>query len=100
MEKNRTCHLCGKKYSYCPSCDKDKMKPSWYALFCSEQCKSIDETLVKYGTKKITPIKAAKALAELGANVMNIADADIKANIDDIFAASKKEVPVEKSAKD
>lgn len=100
MEKNRTCHLCGKKYSYCPSCNKDKMKPSWYALFCGEQCKDIDTVLVQYGTKKITPIKAAKALAELGANVMNIADADIKENIEAIFAASKKEDKAEKAVKD
>lgn len=100
MEKNRTCHLCGKKYAYCPSCHKDKLKPSWYALFCSDQCKDIDAILVQYGNKKITSLKAAKALAELGANVMNIADADIKANIDGIFTASKKEDRAEKTAKE
>lgn len=100
MEKNRTCHLCGKKYAYCPSCNKDKMKPSWYALFCGEQCKEINDVLVKYGNKSLTPLKAAKALAELGANVMNIADADIKQNIDTVFAASKKEDHAEKTVKE
>lgn len=100
MEKNRTCHLCGKKYSYCPSCYRDKMKPSWYALFCSDQCKDINDILVKHGSKKITSLKAAKSLAELGANIMNIADADIKQNIDGIFAASKKEDHAEKTSKE
>lgn len=100
MEKNRICHLCGKKYAYCPSCNKDKAKPSWYALFCGEQCKDIDTVLVEYGRKKISQSKAAKELADLGASAMSIADADIKQNIADILAAPKKDDHAEKAIKE
>ena len=48
MEKNRICHVCGKKYAYCSSCPKDKSLPSWHVLFCSEQCKDVDDVLAKH----------------------------------------------------
>lgn len=100
MEKNRICHLCGKKYAYCPSCNRDKMKPSWYALFCGEQCKDIDGVLSEYGRNKISQVKAAKELSDLGVSTMSIADADIKRNIADILSASKKDDRAEKTVKE
>ena len=27
--RSRECYLCGAKYSYCPTCSQDKMKPAW-----------------------------------------------------------------------
>lgn len=38
---NRTCFTCGKRYSYCPSCESDKDKPSWYGLFHDLSCKDV-----------------------------------------------------------
>ena len=86
MEKNRICHVCGKKYAYCPSCPKDKSLPSWHVLFCSEQCKDVDDVLAKHTQGKITDAKAAKMLIDLNASAMGIVDEDIKKHIDDLLA--------------
>ena len=51
---NRTCCLCGIKYSYCPSCTTDRNKPSWMTVFCSENCRNIYNTTTKYGMNKIS----------------------------------------------
>ena len=45
MAKNRTCFICGNKYDYCPTCDRDRLKPSWYALFCSDNCYKINNII-------------------------------------------------------
>lgn len=45
---NRTCHVCGKKYSYCPSCDSDVNKPLWMLMVDSSDCHTIFEVLTEY----------------------------------------------------
>ena len=65
MAKNRTCFICGNKYDYCPSCERDKMKPSWYALFCGDVCDSINDILSANTAKKITDKDASKRLKEI-----------------------------------
>lgn len=47
-KKNRKCIICGKEYSYCPVCGQDLKKPSWFAIFCSDNCNSIYETVTTY----------------------------------------------------
>ena len=84
-KKNRICHVCGNEYSYCPNCDKDRMKPSWYALFCSDECHAIDEILGDYNRGKITESKARKSLTAIGINKIDIKDMDVKAAIDAIL---------------
>ena len=37
--KQRTCFCCGKAYHYCPHCDVDRDKPSWYFIFDSDNCR-------------------------------------------------------------
>ena len=38
---NKTCVICGNKYSYCPVCSKDADKPSWMRLFDESNCNEI-----------------------------------------------------------
>lgn len=45
---NKKCIICGKTYSYCPSCNHDVNKPSWYMIFDSENCKNIYDICVDY----------------------------------------------------
>ena len=96
MERNKVCHVCGKEYHYCPTCPRDAMKPSWYTLFCSDQCKDIDDVLSKHTYKRITDVKAAKELLALGADAMNVKDEAIRAHIDNILVSARK---AEKSVK-
>ena len=60
----RKCILCGKEYTYCPSCPKDAKKESWYAIFNNENCKNISKTLTDYNLNKISKVEARHALLE------------------------------------
>lgn len=97
MDNKRTCHICGKKYSYCPSCPKDSGRESWHTLFCTDQCKEIDSVLNKHFYKKMTTAMAAKKLLAVGADKMNIANPFIKEAIDEIIESAAKKAVKEKA---
>lgn len=62
---NRICFLCGKNYSYCPTCNEDVFKPMWYAMWCSVNCKEIDNILAAYTVGQIGDIAAKEMLEGL-----------------------------------
>ena len=55
---NKTCAVCGTKYSYCPVCSADASKPSWMNMFCSENCKNLFQAATDYYAGELTPGKA------------------------------------------
>lgn len=85
---NRTCCLCGTKYSYCPSCTTDRNKPSWMTVFCSENCRNIYNTTTKYGMKKISAVEAKKDLDVCGLSNKEQFNAHAKKMLDEIYAES------------
>lgn len=65
MKKNRTCICCGTKYTYCPDCGgADRMKPFWYAEFCSEECKDIWDVATRYNMQIMNKKEAQSALGK------------------------------------
>lgn len=66
MAKSRKCKCCATKYSYCPSCSgADRLKPTWYAQFCSEECMTLWTTAVKFNMKMIDQAEAKMAIKSL-----------------------------------
>ena len=63
--RDRQCLCCGTKYSYCPTCGPDKLKPTWMTEFCSESCKELFETATKYNLKKLTKSEAKNIIEKL-----------------------------------
>jgi hypothetical protein len=63
--RDRQCLCCGTKYSYCPTCGPDKLKPTWMTEFCSESCKELFETATKYNLKKLTKDEAKNIVEKL-----------------------------------
>ena len=59
---NRTCIVCGHKYSYCPSCMEDAYKPKWMTIFHDENCKNIFNATSDYLANDITKEKAKELL--------------------------------------
>lgn len=55
---NKTCTVCGTKYSYCPVCSADNSKPSWMNMFCSENCKDLFQAATDYYAGELEPGKA------------------------------------------
>ena len=45
---NRTCIVCGHKYSYCPSCAEDEYRPKGLTIFHDENCKNIFDATADY----------------------------------------------------
>ena len=63
--RDRQCLCCGTKYSYCPTCSVDKSKPTWMTEFCSESCKELFETAIKYNLKAITKDEAKEIIEKI-----------------------------------
>lgn len=47
---NRKCIVCGKEYSYCPSCGADSLKPTWMTIYHDENCHDIFNIIRDYKT--------------------------------------------------
>lgn len=62
----RTCVLCKQNYSYCPVCNpKDRLKPTWYFCYCSDNCHDIDGIASAYEDGRITDTEAKAKLEKL-----------------------------------
>ena len=86
---NRTCIICGKKYSYCNNCQSDANKPTWYFIFDSQNCHDIYEVCTQYRDKEITVAQAYEKISKLDiSNIKNFADAT-RIQIEEILAKGK-----------
>ena len=86
---NRTCIICGKKYSYCNNCQSDANKPTWYFIFDSQNCHDIYEVCTQYRDKEITIAQAYEKISKLDiSNIKNFADAT-RIQIEEILAKGK-----------
>lgn len=64
----RTCAVCHEKYSFCPVCsEKDRLKETWYFVYCSENCHEIGKITTDFedGTSGMTPNQAKEMLNKL-----------------------------------
>lgn len=59
---NRTCVVCGTRYEYCSSCNKDRNKPTWMSSFHDENCKKIYEACAGFNSNRLTSQEAKEIL--------------------------------------
>lgn len=90
-KSNRICYLCGRKYSYCPTCGEDLHKPSWYSMWCSENCKSIDSILASHTVGKITSKQAKEKITELNLSNLLFKNEDNQKHYSEIMNSSLSE---------
>ena len=92
---NRTCTICHKKYSYCPTCAVDSNKPTWMAVFCCEGCKDLYNLINDYRYKLLSKEEAFYKLNGLDlSNVDKLPD-NFKFMLNEILSVkgnSKEEV--------
>lgn len=62
VKNNKTCILCGKKYSYCNSCAEFDHLPRWMEIYCTANCKDIFNILSSYNMKHKTKEEARTLL--------------------------------------
>lgn len=98
--RDRQCLCCGAKYSYCPTCSTDKLKPTWMTEFCSESCKELFETATKYNLKKLTKSEAKEIIEKLELKEKSAYVECIQKDLENILTkekAAKKETIVEET---
>ena len=61
-KNNKKCILCGKTYTYCSRCEEFDHLPRWMEIYCSDNCRTIFNTLTEYNAKNITAEEATKRL--------------------------------------
>ena len=85
MEKlNRTCIICGKRYSYCNNCQRDTGKPTWYFIFDGQNCHDIYEVCTQYRDGEIDVKAAYEKISKL-----DISDLD---NFPEVTQSQIKEI--------
>lgn len=85
---NRTCYFCGKEYSYCPNCPRDREKPAWYEMWCSETCKELDHILKENQFGRLQDEEAAEQIKSI--ELPEITNTDNAAKIGQLLATKKK----------
>lgn len=89
-QNNRTCIICGKKYHFCPNCNEDSSKPTWYFIFDSQNCHDIYEVCTQYRDKEITVKQAYEKISKLDiSNLKNFAESTRK-QIEEIISKGKE----------
>lgn len=96
MASKRSCICCGDKYSYCPSCSgSDRLKPTWYATFCSETCKTLWETLSRCSMNLIDKKEAAEIIQSLSLKDKSQYVACVQRDMDKFLVKPKRTKKVE-----
>jgi len=51
---NKTCIVCGEKYTFCPTCAQVRELEMWRNIYCSENCKKLFHAASGYHAKTAT----------------------------------------------
>ena len=62
---NRTCHVCGASYRFCPSCAEFEGWEYWHVMFHNKNCHDIWYALSDFEDGKITREEAKEILSKL-----------------------------------
>lgn len=86
-EKNRTCIICGEKYTWCNNCSDNKNKhETWRNLYCSKNCMNIFNILSDHAFKHIDDQQAKEKLKNVDLSKLDGFRADFKEQIKKIQA--------------
>lgn len=92
-KRTRECYLCGKKYSYCPTCSQDRMKPAWMAEFHDENCKNIFDICTRFNMNLISKVEAQKALSTCDLSFKESFKGYVQKDIKNIFVKDEESKP-------
>lgn len=89
---NRTCGICKTKYSYCPTCAADAHKPTWMAVFCSENCREIYNVLDDCRYRSLSKKEAYERLSVVDLSCTDKLPGYFKETLDEILEEEKVNV--------
>lgn len=91
---NRTCGICKTKYSYCPTCVADTHKPTWMAVFCSENCREIYNVLNDCRYHSLSKKDAFDRLSVADLSCADMLPGYFKETLDEILEEGKEKAMV------
>ena len=95
-DSNRTCVVCGREYSYCPHCEKDRNDETWRMVYCSNDCREVFKTVVDYKNGRIDGNAANGRLRFVDLGRRDFYQPEIKGLVGDILSyqeESRSDVP-------
>lgn len=95
IKHERKCICCGEHYSYCNTCAEDQTKPTWYRIFCSDNCHDIYNVTLRYGDGLLTQGEAHTALNKLDITKKDQMHPVIKSRINEIMGIKEPKKKVE-----
>ena len=88
---NRKCVVCGKEYSYCPSCGQDSDKPGWMTTFCGENCRSVYHACAGHYAGQLKDEEVKKMLEKCDLSNKENFTESVQKVIDNICVNNKEE---------
>jgi len=85
LKHERTCIICGKKYSYCSHCGEYDPDETWKYMYCSLNCKAIFKACSAFKFGEISADEAAKSLDNCDLSNKESFGDIFKENIDEIY---------------
>lgn len=99
MPKNteRKCIVCGKVYSFCPSCKNSMSNEGWRFLYHDVNCRDMQDVLFAYRAKEITKEQAKERLSIYEPNISDALknDSNTAREIQEIFSIKVVQEDVE-----
>lgn len=94
-KNNKSCIVCGEKYTFCPTCADTKKLEMWRNIYCSENCKKIFHAASGYyaQTVSIEEVKARFDACDLSRKD-KLNESYINA-INVVYETKKEEIKVE-----
>lgn len=92
MANNRVCGICKKSYKYCPSCAADAHRPTWMAVFCSENCREIYNVLDDCRYRSLSKKEAFDRLSVVDLSCTDKLPGYFKETLEEILTVEKDEV--------
>lgn len=87
---NLKCLVDQKEYRYCPVCEADRNKPTWYSMFCCENCKDIFTVLRDNSFGVISDEKAKEELNKLDLSEKDKMTEGVQNSIDKLLKIQAK----------
>ena len=84
LKHERTCVVCGTKYSYCSHCGEYNPKETWRYVYCSLNCKAVFNACSGFAFGDLTKAEARKLLKKCDLSKREQYGKHLKANLKDI----------------
>lgn len=86
----RICITCGKKYVYCPNCQKGDPSETWRNIYCSDECRDIYKICNSFAFGHINVETAKKQLDKYGITDRSKYNEDVRKSLSAIYAEAPK----------